>query len=137
VYVGAVSILFLFILMLINIRISELSSDNNNSILLVLVAALSLTYTINSTLVVNTFDLKGKGYFANISDIVNEHSLNTILNEGWDNKLMAVSHIKGIGNIMYTTYSLWLIIISVILLLAMVGAIIITINNKQEKLHIY
>jgi NADH:ubiquinone oxidoreductase subunit 6 (subunit J) len=32
---------------------------------------------------------------------------------------------------MYSTYSIWLIIVSVILLLAMVGAIVITISNKR------
>jgi NADH-ubiquinone oxidoreductase chain 6 len=43
---------------------------------------------------------------------------------------MDVTHITGIGNIMYTSYSIWLIITSVILLLAMVGAIVITIKQK-------
>jgi NADH-ubiquinone oxidoreductase chain 6 len=36
-----------------------------------------------------------------------------------------------IGNIMYTNYNLWLIIASFILLLAMVGAIVITIKQKN------
>ena len=36
-----------------------------------------------------------------------------------------------IGNIMYTSYSMWLIITSIILLLAMVGAIVITIKQKN------
>jgi NADH:ubiquinone oxidoreductase subunit 6 (subunit J) len=34
---------------------------------------------------------------------------------------------------MYTSYSIWLIISSVILLLGMVGAIVITISQKTEK----
>ena len=38
-----------------------------------------------------------------------------------------------IGNIIYTNYNLWLIIISLILLLAMVGAIIITIKQKTKR----
>jgi NADH-ubiquinone oxidoreductase chain 6 len=36
-----------------------------------------------------------------------------------------------IGNIMYTNNNIWLIIASFILLLAMVGAIIITIKQKD------
>jgi NADH-ubiquinone oxidoreductase chain 6 len=38
--------------------------------------------------------------------------------------------ITSIGNVMYTSYSIWLIITSIILLLAMVGSIIITIKQK-------
>ena len=48
----------------------------------------------------------------------------------WDGNLSETSHITSIGSIMYTTYSLWLVITSIILLLAMVGAIVITIKQK-------
>ena len=46
-------------------------------------------------------------------------------------KLAENSHITAIGNIMYTNYSIWLVIASFILLLAMVGAIVITIKQKN------
>jgi NADH-ubiquinone oxidoreductase chain 6 len=49
----------------------------------------------------------------------------------WDGNLAETNHITIIGNIMYTTYSIWLILTSIILLLAMVGAIIITIKQKN------
>jgi NADH:ubiquinone oxidoreductase subunit 6 (subunit J) len=32
---------------------------------------------------------------------------------------------------MYTTYAIWLIIVSIILLLAMIGSIVITIKQKE------
>ena len=38
---------------------------------------------------------------------------------------------------MYTSYSIWLIISSIILLLGMVGAIVITISQKTEKTKFY
>ena len=44
----------------------------------------------------------------------------------WDGALAESSHITSIGNIIYTSYPLWLILTSIILLLAMVGAIVIT-----------
>ena len=44
---------------------------------------------------------------------------------------MDVTNITSIGNIMYSTYSIWLIIASIILLLAMVGAIAITISDRK------
>jgi NADH-ubiquinone oxidoreductase chain 6 len=37
-----------------------------------------------------------------------------------------------IGNIMYTSYSIWLLITSIILLLAMVGSIVITIKQRNN-----
>jgi NADH-ubiquinone oxidoreductase chain 6 len=49
----------------------------------------------------------------------------------WDGNLGQVSHITSIGNIMYTNYNVWLIIASFILLLAMVGAIVITIKQTN------
>jgi NADH-ubiquinone oxidoreductase chain 6 len=48
----------------------------------------------------------------------------------WDGNLGESSHIKTIGNIMYTNYKKGLILSSFILLLAMVGAIVITIKPK-------
>jgi NADH-ubiquinone oxidoreductase chain 6 len=38
------------------------------------------------------------------------------------------SHISAIGMILYTVYNMWLLLASIILLLAMVGAIIITLK---------
>jgi len=45
---------------------------------------------------------------------------------------MDVTNITSIGNIMYSNYSIWLFIVSIILLLAMVGSIIITIKPSKN-----
>lgn len=50
----------------------------------------------------------------------------------WDGNLAEHSHIASIGNIMYTSYSIWLLLTSIILLLAMVGCIVITIKRKTD-----
>ena len=74
----------------------------------------------------------------NYSDYLNKF-FNFIKNSGeiafvtaksWDGSLAETTHITSIGNIMYTSYSIWLIITSLILLLAMVGAIVITIKKS-------
>ena len=49
----------------------------------------------------------------------------------WDGNLAENDHITAIGNVMYTNYSIWLIIASYILLLAIVGSIVITIKQKN------
>lgn len=154
VYVGAVSILFLFILMLINVRVSELSNDTSTSIPLAIIIVLSFSHPVYhilpySTAVVNSSSM----YFNNLSyesviyilhnnNII--YSINKLLNfindndkipfvttKIWDGSMAETTHITSIGNIMYTSYSIWLIITSIILLLAMVGAIVITIKQKN------
>ena len=150
VYVGAVSILFLFILMLINVRISELLSDTSNSIPLALVIAVYFSYPVYQILpynlsalnnysisfnkALNNFTISNKisNYFSvspNFS--IKNDDIVYVTSKIWDASLAETTHITSIGNIMYTSYSIWLIITSIILLLAMVGAIVITIKQKD------
>src|SRR5438045_1457548 len=49
-----------------------------------------------------------------------------------DAVLMDVTNITSIGNIMYSAYSIWLLMVSIILLLAMIGSIVITINPDNK-----
>jgi len=152
VYVGAVSILFIFILMLINVRISELLSNTSNSIPLAIIIAISFNYpvyqilpysiaafnsytvdlnnTLNNMLYNNYSDYLNK--IINLNDIeLDKGEISFVTSKIWDGNLSETSHITSIGNIMYTSYSIWLILTSIILLLAMVGAIVITIKQKN------
>lgn len=47
--------------------------------------------------------------------------------------MVETNHITSIGNILYTNLFIFLIITSLILLLAMVGAIVISINRKSAQ----
>nr|YP_009750570.1 NADH dehydrogenase subunit 6 [Akanthomyces lecanii]QIJ60575.1 NADH dehydrogenase subunit 6 [Akanthomyces lecanii]WNO19472.1 NADH dehydrogenase subunit 6 [Akanthomyces lecanii] len=139
VYIGAVSILFLFILMLINIRTSELQSNNVNSIPLALFIGILWNYSLFQllpyTLSINTNNwLLGSYNYNNVLPAVNNIDTSNIMfvtSNNWDGTMTETSHISTIGNILYTSYNMWLFLSSIILLLAMVGAIIITI--KQEN----
>lgn len=130
VYIGAVSILFLFILMLIDIRTSELQSNNWNSIPLALFVAIILNYSLDFLL----------PYCTTVINSNNSKNLNLIIfnvmfvtSKNWDGNITETSHISTIGNILYTSYNIWLINASIILLLAMVGAIVITIKQDTNK----
>lgn len=123
VYVGAVSILFLFILMLINVRISELLSNTNKSIPLAILIIISIISIISPILPYNIYSFN--------SYILDNNVIYFVTSKLWDGNLAEASHITSIGNIMYTSYSIWLILTSIILLLAMVGAIVITIKQKE------
>lgn len=145
VYVGAVSILFLFILMLINVRISELVTDNNNSIPLAIMIGIVFYLTLYKLLSPNAmsqglYNLELNIISSEDSNINVKYALNNMLNinnndlhfissQVWDGILSETSHITTIGNIIYTVYPLWLILTSIILLLAMIGAIVITIKQ--------
>lgn len=152
VYVGAVSILFLFILMLINVRISELLSNTSNSIPLAIVIIIFFNYPVNEVLpydiaaynsytslltsfhsTLNELWYNNSNYLYNHYNLIglNKSEIFFVTSKLWDGNLSETSHITGIGNIMYTSYSIWLILTSVILLLAMVGAIVITIKQKN------
>ena len=144
VYVGAVSILFLFILMLINIRVSELISDTNNNIPLAILTIIvffvpigRLLPDVKTKLTGLGFEINnvsGKGYiqdFSLVPDGVITKTTTYVTSKNWDGSLIDTTDIISIGNIMYTSYSLWLLLTSIILLLAMVGSIVITIKQKN------
>jgi NADH-ubiquinone oxidoreductase chain 6 len=132
VYVGAVSILFLFILMLINIRVSELISDTNNNIPLAILAIIAFFIPYSNLVPDTKYNLNESFSFSNILEsITNSSQISYVTSNNWDSNLVDISDIISIGNIMYTSYSIWLIITSIILLLAMVGSIVITIKQKN------
>lgn len=150
VYVGAVSILFLFILMLINIRVSELQSNSKNSIPLALFITIFFNYSLFQIL---PYDLailnNNNNYLNNILYSISLNKQQTIhynknlnlendlffaTSNSWDGNLIETSHISSIGNILYTSNNMWLILVSLILLLAMVGAIVITIKSNRSSL---
>ena len=129
VYVGAVSILFLFILMLINIRISELVTNNSNSIPLAIMIGIffNLIQLIPNTVFIS--NIEGESMYGHSYDDYYSNTLSFVTSHSWDGKLAETSHITSIGNIIYTNYPMWLILTSIILLLAMIGSILITIKQ--------
>jgi NADH-ubiquinone oxidoreductase chain 6 len=138
VYVGAVSILFLFILMLINIRVSELVSNTSNSLVLGILV-IYIFFTNIEYIIQYVSEMEGVYLIPNFNMFLNNYDYSNITLKNsvavyWDGNLSQISHISTIGNIIYTNYFIWLILSSIILLLAMIGAIIITItDNKAVK----
>ena len=63
------------------------------------------------------------------ANLPHNNDLSFVTSQMWDGVLAESSHITSIGNIIYTSYPLWLILTSLVLLLAMVGAIVITIKQ--------
>ena len=136
VYVGAVSILFLFILMLINIRISELTNETSNDTPLAILTVMLFYFLIARILpgnlnLINTNVDNSHIIDININQYIYDEQIQYASSKSWDTSLVDITHITGIGNVMYTNYAILLIIASIILLLAMVGSIVIT--KKGDK----
>ena len=149
VYVGAISILVIFILMLINIRISELLSDTNNYLPLAMLSVIPFVYILGQNISFNSIQFGFINYFYNsfseklynIKQVQNQYFYNILdykqqiiyaSGNNWDTVLTDVTNITSIGNIMYSAYSIWLLMVSIILLLAMIGSIVITINPDNK-----
>lgn len=130
VYIGAVSILFLFILMLIDVRVSELHADTNNSLYLSIIIALIFYINVGNII---PFSINTGGIiYESLYDLISYkyESISYVISNSWDGSMSETHDIINIGNILYTNYSIWLIISSLVLLLAMVGAIIINIKKQ-------
>jgi len=129
VYIGAVSILFLFILMLIDVRVSELQNETNNSLYLSIIIGLLFFINIGNVIpfTINT----GSKIFDTFYNLIDYEYKNTsyVISKSWDGSIGETFDIINVGNVLYSNLSIWLIISSFILLLAMVGAIIINIKR--------
>lgn len=144
-YVGAIAVLFLFVIMLLNIRLSDLleaGSQYTKNIPLALAIGLVFIYEIftiipfriNDVSLISSLlnlitNLNGLFLNSDISTVnVVYNTINPILA---DSTFTNFTQIQALGQSLYTFGAFWLIITSVILLLAMVAPIFIT--HKSNK----
>lgn len=115
--------------MLINIRISELLSNTSYSVALAIITSIFYFYSMSFTIPYNIASVFNNMFTFNFFIYKIFYTINCI----WDGSLSVTSHITSIGNILYTSHSIWLILISIILLLAMVGSIILVVKHPLES----
>ena len=121
VYIGAVAVLFLFVIMMLDINTAKLRQSFLNYLPLGLfvgfIILLELLYVISQSKLI--FLTK------NITE-------NKITNEIFENT-------KIIGNVLYTDYFLLFQLSGIILLVAMIGAILLTLRKREgvKKQNIY
>ena len=142
-YVGAIAVLFLFVIMLLNIRLSDLleaGSQYTKNIPLALAIGLLFIYEIFTIIPFRFNDVSLISSLLNLITNLNGLFLNSdisTLNVVYNtfNPILADSaftnftQIQALGQSLYTFGAFWLIITSVILLLAMVAPIFI---SKQK-----
>jgi NADH-ubiquinone oxidoreductase chain 6 len=154
IYVGAIAILFLFVVMMMNIKLVELTEVNNKgeytstlplgaivgSLFLYELAFQPVPTSVSgiSSTVYNLFDeinllsvnTSFKGTAFNSAGIEAYTSFNNL----WDNAFTSFQQLESVGSSLYTVHMMFLIIASMILLLAMIGPIVLT-HKPTKRLH--
>ena len=130
VYVGAIAVLFLFVVMMLNIRITELNESVLRYIpiggILLLIFLFEILSVVNGDLI--PFFSSNLFAFANDNVILN-HDLNTVF---WTNQINPTTNIEALGIVLYTYYVYCFMVASLILLVAMIGAILLTMRKRTN-----
>jgi len=123
VYVGAIAVLFLFVVMMLNIKLAEINEKRLRY--LPIGGLLGLLFLFEILLIVDN-DLIPLLFYDNVQAFAEYRNLNFI---DWSNTIHTVTNIQAIGNILYTYYFYFSLLSSVILLVAMIGAIVLTMQK--------
>jgi NADH-quinone oxidoreductase subunit J len=116
IYVGAIAVLFLFVVMMLNVKIY---SFQNLSMLPFL--------CIGSLLVISQFFFKLKEIFFNLT------FENDITFFSYEKFIDNLGNIDVFGQALYNYYLVCFLLAGLILLVAMIGAIILTLNFKSKR----
>ena len=121
VYIGAVAVLFLFVIMMLDINITKLRQTFLNY--------LPIGLFVGFIILLELFY------------VVSQSKLNFVQTSSIDNNISSqiLDNTRIIGNILYTDYFLLFQISGIILLVAMIGAIFLTIRKREgiKKQNIY
>ena len=125
VYVGAIAVLFLFVVMMLNIKQAEIREN--------ILRYFPIGGLIGFIFFLEIFVGIGNDLLPFLSfsgeEIFNLDSLNYV---SWLNYQSQLNNIEAIGHLLYTDYVILFIISSFILLVAMIGAIVLTLQKKAN-----
>jgi NADH-quinone oxidoreductase subunit J len=122
IYVGAIAVLFLFVVMMLDIKISEIKGDSFKYLplgsFLGFIFCFEVLINTSQSIAISTNDLDFFLYDIN-----------------WLTKIDYISNIKALGQLLYTHYFLYFLESGIILLVAMVGAIVLTLEFEKKPVH--
>jgi len=124
VYVGAIAVLFLFVIMMLNIKITL----HNSKILNYIPIGIILLSIFSNQIILLL--LKQRNNIELLNIIPNNIHTKTIQYIDWINLINLPNNIQSIGNIIYTYYYDIFLISGIILLVAMNGAIALTLYKN-------
>lgn len=116
IYVGAIAVLFLFVVMMLNVKIYPVNNFNKNfSLFLIgLIFFLQLTLLLDPIFFNLDFNFISSQYYLNFS-------------------IENLSNIDYFGQALYNNFLICFLIVGLILLVAMIGAIVLTLTFKSSR----
>jgi NADH-quinone oxidoreductase subunit J len=124
VYVGAVAVLFLFVVMMLNIKIVELNKE--------LIHYFPIGGLVGVIFLIDTMFIIFK---SDIIPLLDVNFLNQFQIIDWFSVIDDVSNIETMGNLIYTYYFYFFMLAAVVLLIAMIGAIVLTVQSRDKGVH--
>jgi NADH:ubiquinone oxidoreductase subunit 6 (subunit J) len=130
VYVGAIAVLFIFVVMMLNVRVTELKESVLRYVpiggLVLIIFFIEVLSVINGDLV----PFFSSSHLEMVSQtFLLQENLNLVL---WTNNINPVSNIEAIGELLYTYYFFAFLMASLVLLVAMIGAILLTMRKQYN-----
>lgn len=122
VYVGAIAVLFLFVVMMLNIKIAEMNEKRLRY--LPIGGVLGVVFLFEILLIVDNDLIPLVVYNP---ESFEEFQLSHWIN--WAENLQTVTNIQAVGTLVYTYYFYFFLMSSLILLIAMIGAIVLTMQK--------
>jgi NADH:ubiquinone oxidoreductase subunit 6 (subunit J) len=117
VYVGAIAVLFLFVVMMLNIKISEVQDE--------IYQYLPVGGLIGFIFLSEIFLILESDFVP----LLSQNLLSTDYNI-WVASTESISNIATLGQVLYTTFAVFFLIAGLILLVAMIGAIVLTMQTR-------
>jgi len=126
VYVGAIAVLFLFVVMMLNIKLAEINEKKLRY--LPIGGLLGILFLCEMFLIVDNdlIPLLSNSQAANAHSITQMYTLDFT---DWSAILETVTNINAVGQLVYTYYFYFFLLASLILLVAMIGAIVLTMHK--------
>jgi len=125
VYVGAIAVLFLFVVMMLNIKLAEITEKKLRYVPIGGLLGLLFLFEI---LVIVDNDLIPLLSYNNIQAFQEYQHVGFI---NWVDVVHIVTNIHALGNVLYTYYFYYFLMASIILLVAMIGAIVLTMQKTM------
>ena len=125
IYVGAIAVLFLFVVMMLDVKIVESPKDLFKYLPIGSIVGIIFFLEISSV-IYNSFPPSPY-----LTKPIGLELLNQYFN--WYYNIDILTDISSLGNILYTHYILQFLIAGFLLLLAVIGAVVLTMSNNTQK----
>jgi len=140
IYVGAIAVLFLFVVMMLNIKVNELRE--NWSRYLPIGGLISIIFLLEIFLIFDRDFIPFLVFQDASTGIANSQALQPALQSlytdfypsqrPWAALVSGTSNIQSLGFLIYTYYFYYFIMASLILLIATIGAIVLTMHKRHN-----